>query len=226
MKIIKQQMKEWWKKDMELPNVIDFQLKKVTMQDGVFVYVDNDFNIYSHTMHKLTQRINNKGYYYVMVRTKTNSHSPRFVHRILAQAFIKPDLNDAYEVHHKDRNPLNNSLDNLEPLLRYDHKIEHQQIYPLTKICKVCGKVFIPKPTKRKRAQVCSPECKKVIDDQTHMNKRKAINQYDLNGCFIKRWDYGSEIQNELGYMLSNICKCCKHIINSSYGYRWEYADD
>ena len=41
MKIIKQQMKEWWKKDMELPNVIDFQLKKVTMQDGVFVYVDN-----------------------------------------------------------------------------------------------------------------------------------------------------------------------------------------
>ena len=211
---------------MALPKVEDLILKKVTLSDGIIFYVDAEHNIYSKSMQLLIPQLNNKGYYSVSAKTVNNCQCNRFVHRILAQAFLKPDLDDTYEVHHKDHNPQNNSLDNLKPMLRHDHKIEHQQIYPLTKICKVCGKVFTPNPTKRKRAQVCSPECKKVIDDQTHMNKRKAINQYDLNGCFIKRWDYGSEIQNELGYMLSNICKCCKNKIHSAYGYRWEYADD
>lgn len=40
------------------------------------------------------------------------------------------------------------------------HSVEHNQKYPLTKTCTNCGEVFTPKPTKRKRAQVCSAKCR------------------------------------------------------------------
>lgn len=205
----------------------DITYKKVTTYDNITFYVDSKCNIYSKCLTLLTQEINNKGYIIVSCRTNdTGRLTNRFIHRILVQAFIKHDLDDKYEVHHKDHNPLNNSLDNLEPMLRYDHKIEHLQVYPLTKICKVCGKEFTPSKTKRKRAVVCSDECKKELDNINAKQRRKPINQYDLNKNFIKVWDSGMTIQKDLGYNHPNIVKCCKHQIKSAYGYIWEYVGE
>lgn len=62
----------------------------------------------------LTVRYNNrgKGYAYLMLYLNSK-HYKRFVHRLVAQAFIDNPENKA-EVNHIDGNPRNNNVDNLE----------------------------------------------------------------------------------------------------------------
>lgn len=75
----------------------------------------------------LKMRISNKGYAYVLLFDRQNNDKSIAVHRIVAKVFIPvPDeyrhLIDAVnnigspilEVNHKDENPLNNCVDNLE----------------------------------------------------------------------------------------------------------------
>lgn len=52
----------------------------------------------------------------------------------------------------------------------------------------------------------------------------RAVIQYSLDGEEVKRWEYMSAIEEEHGWYISNISKCCRHKIKSAYGYRWEYA--
>ena len=198
---------------------------KVVFPDGLFVYVDSDKNIYSSNYRLLTKKINNMGYEYVSVRGTDKKQHSRFVHRILVKAFVFPDLDDSYEVHHIDRNPLNNDLSNLQPMLRSDHRIEHQQIYPLTKICEVCGKEFTPHKTKRRRAHVCSEECKHKLDFVHAALRKRKILQCLKSGEVVCCWDSARDVQNSFGFHESNINKCCNGNIRSAYGYVWKYAE-
>lgn len=48
------------------------------------------------------------------------------------------------DVHHKDENPLNNDLDNLEIKIHGEHQREHStKYYDTTAICAWCGKEFL-----------------------------------------------------------------------------------
>ena len=68
--------------------------------------------------------------------------------------------------HHIDRDPLNNSLENMKILCQTCHKDEHQKAgdwgkgkVPEVK-CEICGKAFQPK--RRRRSILCgSAECTK-----------------------------------------------------------------
>lgn len=55
---------------------------------------------------------NNKGYLRVSL-SKNNKKKHYFIHKLVAEHFIPNDKN-LPEVNHKDENPLNNSVDNLE----------------------------------------------------------------------------------------------------------------
>ena len=50
------------------------------------------------------------------------------------------------------------------------------------------------------------------------------INQYDLNGNFIKQWDSMTKIQRELGIPTGLVWKCCRGIYKKSKGFVWKYA--
>lgn len=56
---------------------------------------------------------------------------------------------------------------------------------------------------------------------------RKAINQYDLNGKFIKRWDSISEAEHSFGVDKGNIWAVCakKSGFLTAYKYKWSYAN-
>ena len=58
-------------------------------------------------------------------------------------------------------------------------------------------------------------------------NRSISVNQYNLNGDFIKKWDCIKDIKRQLGYDTKAIISCCKHKkhYNTAYGYIWEYAD-
>ena len=57
-------------------------------------------------------------------------------------------------------------------------------------------------------------------------NESKPINQYDLQGNFIKSWNSGTEIKRILGYSNGNICSCCRGKQKTAYGYKWQYANE
>ena len=52
------------------------------------------------------------------------------------------------------------------------------------------------------------------------------ITQMDLNGNTIKIWDELQYVQTELGFLKTNIVKCCRGKQLTAYGYKWDYTDD
>ena len=54
----------------------------------------------------------------------------------------------------------------------------------------------------------------------------KKINQYDLQGNFIRTWDSMIEIQRQLGILVSSVYSCCKGKISKTKGYVFKYYND
>lgn len=56
-------------------------------------------------------------------------------------------------------------------------------------------------------------------------SKARKINQYDLDGNFIKTWGCIKDICDEMGIHYSSIIRCCNGTFKTCHGYKWEYAD-
>ena len=65
---------------------------------------------------------------------------------------------------------------------------------------------------------------KNGLCDQMISKYSKAINQFSLDGHFIKKWKSLHEIQREKGFKASMICRVMRHKKNKAYGYLWRYA--
>lgn len=95
------------------------------------------------------------------------------LHRAMMEDRLGRPLLHAEHVHHINGDPLDNRFDNLV-VLRCSthtrlHHIDNQYAkrLPVTKTCVVCGVAFFPKPTKRRRAQCCSPRCTHIRTSET-----------------------------------------------------------
>ena len=55
----------------------------------------------------------------------------------------------------------------------------------------------------------------------------KKVNQYDINGNFIKQWNCIMEAERYLKIKRANvsICACCKNKCKTAYGYIWKYEE-
>lgn len=51
----------------------------------------------------------------------------------------------------------------------------------------------------------------------------KKINQYDLDGNFIKTWDSMTQINKETGICISGICRCCQNKIKYFKSFVFKY---
>lgn len=80
-------------------------------------------------------------------------------HRWLVEQHLERKLLPIEHVHHKNGNPLDNRMENLEVLHSGPHMRLHKQIYPDEKQCVVCGVPFRVNPRKRKRNKTCSQVC-------------------------------------------------------------------
>ena len=64
--------------------------------------------------------------------------------RILMEEKLGRPLDPLEQVHHKDGNPLNNELSNLEVRVRGEHQREHTAKYQdKMETCQFCGKTFL-----------------------------------------------------------------------------------
>lgn len=119
------------------------------------------------------------------------------VHRIVAQAFI-PNPNNYSIVNHKDENPLNNCVDNLE-WCTHKHNMNW-------------GNINI------KRAE--------SLGYGKNNPFSIPILQFDKNGNFIKEWASTMDVQRELHINHSNIIKCCKSKLKTTGGFIWKYKEE
>lgn len=54
----------------------------------------------------------------------------------------------------------------------------------------------------------------------------KQIDQYSLDGKFLKIWPSTKQIQRDLGISNGNICECCQGKRKSAGGFIWRYHAD
>ena len=85
-------------------------------------------------------------------------------HRYVMEKKIGRKLETYEHVHHINGKRKDNRPENLVILTKSVHsKLHKPQILPSIKICVICGNKFEPHPTKRRRQQICSLECKLLL---------------------------------------------------------------
>lgn len=68
---------------------------------------------------------------------------------------------------------------------------------------------------------------KKISDALKNENhpKSRQVNQYSLDGVFIKTWDYMKQATKSLGIPYQNISRCCRTEQGTAGGFIWRYTD-
>ena len=153
----------------------------------------------SNTFYKKGQLIklrNKKGYYNVSL-SKNNKSRHFIVNKLVATAFID-NPNNYNQTNHKDENPLNNYIENLEWC-----NSQYNNTYG----------------TKLERV-------KKTMIARNLKMAQKVILQFDLNENFIREWDSASQIHKAYGYNIGFIGRCCKIKNSTGYNYIWRYKDE
>lgn len=136
------------------------------------------------------------GYVYVSLTDSNKTSKKLKIHRLLAITFI-PNPNNLPQVNHKDGVKDNNALSNLEWCTPGENQ-KHAFSLGLKK-----GKKGSENPA------FIAP-----------------INQYDMDGNFIRQWPTLRDIMRETGFDKSAISRHCKGNRNYShaYGFKWAFA--
>ena len=106
------------------------------------VFVSDEGKLFDESHNEIHPYITNDGYVWYSFKIN-NKRKSIFLHRLVYKLFCG-DIPKGMHIHHKDKNPLNNSLANLELKEAKQHLREHSQKYfDKEVVCPVCGKPFI-----------------------------------------------------------------------------------
>lgn len=142
----------------------------------------------------LKLRVNGNGYHHVCL-CKHGQMKDSLVHRLVAEAFI-PNPSNFPAINHKDENPANNAVDNLEWCT-----LKYNQNYG------TC------------RAKISAKLKGKFVNGPSS----KAVIQYDKSGNFVSEWPSAREAERQTGFSCRHISKCCLGKRRSAYGYIWRF---
>lgn len=136
------------------------------------------------------------GYVYVMLSNRKHI----FVHRLVAEAFIKNSKNKPH-VNHLNGNKEDNRLWNLEWCTRSENQLHGYRT----------GLIKVNKTALGKKGAL-SPHSIPII-------------QYTKSGEFIKEWSCQTEAAEKLGLSQGNIGSCLKGTYKSTGGFTFKYVN-
>ena len=154
---------------------------------------------YKGSSHICRTGVNRYGYEMVRLTYKGVSKSVT-IHKLVALAFLK-NPNQFKEVNHKNEIKTDNRAENLEWCSR-----SYNMKYGLG--------VFLGK--------------KKMLKSEHFVSLMKAVEKYDMDGNYIKRYNSISSAAKDIGKpgRTSEISSCCKGKLKFAYGFKWKYAND
>lgn len=132
---------------------------------------------------------------------KDGVRKPVLIHRLVAEAFI-PNPNGYPQINHKDGNPQNNHVDNLEWCTQ-EYNIQHFYNH-------------IPSDWFSRRKST----------DKYSIRTHIPVEQLTLDGELVKRWNNTRQLRVELKWNDWSINECCKGNRKTAYGYIWRYASE
>lgn len=175
--------------------------KDIEEYDGQY-QVSNLGNVRSLKFGKvriLKQSVHKQGYKNAKL-CKNGKEKVYKVHRLVAEAFI-PNPNNLPIINHKDENPSNNNVDNLE-FCTHKYNMNYGNIN----------------------------QKKSVSMKGKHINRTdlsKHILQYSKNGEFVAEYPSLMEASRQTGIDCGHISACCigKKYRHSAGGYVWKYKE-
>ena len=149
-----------------------------------------------------------KNGYKAIVLCRNKMHKHWLVHRLVAQAFI-PNPNNWPVINHINEIKDDNRVGNLEWCTRsYNSRYGNR-------VKKFLEHTNFSASTKNGLARA-------------HKLALKPVLQFSLNGEFIKKWDSAHQYAKQFPdrpNMANGISKCCRGVIGTAYGYKWQYTE-
>lgn len=171
---------------------------------GEIASINNGFRI-------LKQEVKDHNGIYARINLSKNGKSKHHsVHRLVANAFL-PNLNEKPEIDHIDGNPLNNHVSNLRWVTRSENEmnpITRKRISIANKGRSITWGDKISKTMKGRVGKLC--------------NRSIPVNQYSIDGKYIKTFESSCIASRELGIGQSSIWSCVHGKYKTAGGFIWK----
>lgn len=95
-------------------------------------------------------------------------------------------------------------------------------------ICPVCGKEFFPFPEHAYKAggkRYCSWTCLNHRNDGKAGRRYKAVEQYTLDGVFVKKFESANKAAEIMGCCPETIREVCRGKEKKALGFVWKYKE-
>jgi len=169
-------------------------------------FVHEDGRIWSGKTNKFLKPAYTKAGYASVELFNQEGNKRLLIHRLVASAFI-PNPDNLPQINHKDENPKNNHVDNLEWC-----SAKYNMNYGIGAKTRH-WKVDYSKPCFRENA---IKNGKKVA---------RPVSMYSLDGNFIKTFESAAEASRQTGIQATNITKAVRTKYNAG-GFAWRYTEE
>lgn len=174
---------------------------------GYEINVDNG-TIFSLYRNRFIGHLHPKGYAYVTLHDDDAKQHTFRIHRLIWEC-VNGEIPSDFDIHHKDGDKLNNSIQNLELISRYEHNCFHKQ--------------HDKNPMLGRKAS----EATRLKMSKSHKGKRAiAVVQLTMNNEYIATYSSLSEASEKTGVSASNISTVMHNRMKHAGHFIWIKKDN